>query len=1603
MSQVVYNINGIPTDYTIAGEDIALLSKSQLNVEADRVSDRVRISVAQNGTVVREFIKELPLTIQSNIVELNPLQDGLTLETLSQNAEIVTTTVRYSFIRPFITQGTFYINDVSADRTEVRVKTLAPESVVQTYNALESLLKQGTYASDIRLVLTQNNTLQVINVALFDNDIVLKLNTPLPAGTFSNSLLVLEEQVANPVEYIITSTLIEDKVEMPFIKGPNFNIEVEGQSNVNTEYLDYTELFAYPVTGSFNRLLSELDGTGIDINIDYTDFSNFVHFSSAKERLANFKYKVELIQQYETEKQSAASITNANTVVSSSNTYYDNLIENILNKFDGYERYLYYESSSITWPKQSSIRPYLNVTASDTQVDNWFTEQYTSASLYDELNESGLEYTIPEFIRQNDDNAPYSLFTNMIGQHFDELWLYAKDITSKYDGDNRLNYGLSKDLIAKALQSFGVKLYSSNFSVGNLSSLLLGEWYDSGSENIATFVTASNEPTPDKEVLLETYKRIYHNLPYLIKTKGTERGLRALINCFGLPDKFLQIREFGGVDRDGYPEYLLTELDDFLGTQAYQELVTRQQGPHFGPDYEPVDKIRLDNTGSLVDGKTLSIYTSTIKEDTKYTQDSHLLEVGFSPTYAVNEYIQNHITASFNIDNYIGDPRHSTHRRYYDLEPIVSSSLGALERYDVFDFVRLIKFYDNQLFKMIKDFVPARAVTDSGIIIKPHLLERSKYPVPAYEGTRPEYSASIDTVFVSSSDGGVLSNYTTAYTRTITSSLGIVVDQISTEEAKYTGELQGTEIKVTSGELNDENPFKEILHPKAEYDYAYSYIGEGTNNYIYGYPLPIGQVSILWREGKGGVYYATHIKIRLAPATGSINFEDSFREGIDIINIGGTEYPVSSITIGGTVALITLQPEAAALGFSPNPALLPITQSVSNVEVFIDPYIPSKFSNSEYNALLNNATISTNSAKVQQVDYSSGVLIPHNIDALRSGSAQPADLQEYLYNSNGFISSRYRGKQLNGVQYNKYTTGDISYGANPVAENKSTYFTYFNEISDASPVIKEHLNVDLRYLVDDEGTYLDIQANSEEFQLLQQTFRDGGLSKVSLDNTTYLGFNMSSINGEHKVMKTGKRVEAVVFSHSSSLGSNYTGSIQFGDDPDVNDYRGRHNLLVNQDPTYVKKDTGYVLLYDNTVSQGADGSYDTVSGEYTLGDTSTFNIFFNVVTLFDSLDNKTAFNKKDDIEVIVEYNAGSGWSQLQHDLVDLQGSVVLKKPAIGGPASLIGAGVGTATAGTLTGVALATGAYGALGTATALFGAAAIGAPVLLVLGAAGLVAGAAIGLGVGSLIRPTLVGDPYEFQAEAGSSDNLIELVAKPFYKSTGAPAPLQAGDRVRVRFFSKEGDFEIKAKSRLEVRQAINPVISWDSSYWLAGSNLWFPLATGEYLVDGSKYLFSLGNNIAEIYGTRQYSSGSANNDYELPQLPFLVKPGDQIRFMNDEKHTYNIVRVKPPGIPGEFDVQSGGTWNDSGSLLVLELDPPLIPALTGSFNPLATNWDNPIDSFLIRTFVDDPKNVIIDGTKPSGSTSGGILQPEYITNTTQTTIKRILPNLRKELLGG
>jgi hypothetical protein len=712
----------------------------------------------------------------------------------------------YNFLNN-ISPEEFFIQEISADRTELRVLPVSPTfDATALVNEIKQGISTGAYFNEFRLNFGGNDLLIGLNIDI-KNSVLVKLYEPLPAIYTTKSRFTFDEIVSDSVVFEIQAEFIPDAPVYPTLRGANFNIDTGEERVQPTEYFDYNNLYSFDVTSSLHGVITQLSSSGVELSIDYTGYENFIHFSSAEERLRNFHYKMGLLEQY-------------NYSASISTTYqpqYDNLTKGIISKFDDYEKYLYFKSGSKAWPKTNANIPYINDTVSNST--SWFNEQVASASLYDELNESRLTYTVPEFIREDSSNAPYNLFLDMIGQHFDNLWIYSKAMTDKYDADNRLDVGVSKDLIRDVLKSFGVKLYSSNFSVSNLAASFIGEFYQSGSEQITTFVTASNDPTPDKDIISETYKRIYHNLPYLIKTKGTERGLRALINCFGIPSGSLTINEFGGINR--------TDTD------------------YFAYGLPAATKIRLDNTGSIVPGSTISYYTSIQKPTIKYNQDIHIIEVGFSPGDQINNYISSQLQGdymaplnyaspylqnaayvaegTFNIDQYIGDPRYMYRDEYRtisgsNLDLQAQQILSGSESYGIYDFVRLIKFFDNQLFKMIKDFTPARTTTTTGIIIKPHVLNRSKIKATSLEWSRPEYSGSIDTAFIQGTEGGtVTSSLDTTHTVTISTLSGSVQKVINNNSPEFNGELGGSVLTVTTQSLNPGNIYRKATYTDLNY------------------------------------------------------------------------------------------------------------------------------------------------------------------------------------------------------------------------------------------------------------------------------------------------------------------------------------------------------------------------------------------------------------------------------------------------------------------------------------------------------------------------------------------------------------------------------------------------------------------------------------------------------------------------------------------------------------------------------------------------------------------------------------------------------------------
>ena len=473
-----------------------------------------------------------------------------------------------------------FISEISSDRTEIRLDSniLSNLDIVEQTNKFTQFREDSTYFVDFYLNFGDNDLIIANNIKLEDANtdnptIVIKLYESLPSEfDLKDELWVvttLSEPLAYQVTFQPTPIVLEDFIP---IQGPNFNLPIKGQVNNSSQNLSYTDIINSAPSSSQDQINSLLEESSIPISVDYTDFSNFIHFSSIQTRIENFNYKVGLIEGYSSSISSLSNVTSSTT----STSIIQSKIANVIKNFDKFEYFMYYDSgSSFSWPKTNTEPPYLLAKATSSAALTWlgsanesstyFGGRLLSASNYDNANPDELKKSIPEYLREDSDNQMYDLFVDMVAQYYDNIWLYTKDITQKYNADNRLDFGVSKELVADAIKDFGLKLYQNNFSTKDLYTAFLGTTPElstfpfpemtgslpapTGFEYVNTLISASNDIIPMDDVNKSLYKRIYHNVPYLLKSKGTIAGLRALITSYGIPDTILRISEFGGKDK----------------------------------------------------------------------------------------------------------------------------------------------------------------------------------------------------------------------------------------------------------------------------------------------------------------------------------------------------------------------------------------------------------------------------------------------------------------------------------------------------------------------------------------------------------------------------------------------------------------------------------------------------------------------------------------------------------------------------------------------------------------------------------------------------------------------------------------------------------------------------------------------------------------------------------------------------------------------------------------------------------------------------------------------------------------------------------------------
>lgn len=374
-----------------------------------------------------------------------------------------------------------------------------------------------------------------------NNSIIVKLYEPLPTAIQTNTQVWISKIQSNPIIETITITGTDDDY-YPSLLGPDFSIAPDNPTGYKV-YTNTTTRGDLDIDAILDnrRDKSIIDTSGLPIeyieNVDDSieehiyQFQNFINFSSAEERAKNYKYKIEvlddLLEQHETLTSGSQSWQDAIHVKQNADKTKAEIIE-LVRSFDGFEGFLY---------------------QNDYKVENeavWYGNLINQAIAYDKNNPNYIVNNIPRHIAEDFENIDFLLLLDMVGQHFDVLWLYISNIKhTKRISEKQYNSLVNNTLAYHTLKSIGLDLV-----------------YPFNREQMLPHV---------KRAANEVLARILNNSPYILKHKGTRRAMHAIMACYGIPKSLLTIMEFGGPQDPDREENIQFTFDDRTASVVFNE------------------------------------------------------------------------------------------------------------------------------------------------------------------------------------------------------------------------------------------------------------------------------------------------------------------------------------------------------------------------------------------------------------------------------------------------------------------------------------------------------------------------------------------------------------------------------------------------------------------------------------------------------------------------------------------------------------------------------------------------------------------------------------------------------------------------------------------------------------------------------------------------------------------------------------------------------------------------------------------------------------------------------------------------------------------------
>lgn len=445
------------------------------------------------------------------------------------------------------------VKEISPDRTEIKFQV--DKKYVNEIGQFQSQVLDLTNSNILNNLVVNfgfNQIQKVINIRVENELIYVKLYQPIFDEVIEKDFAWFDFEVIDP--YVDKVVLVQPIIggEVNYLQGPNFDLDTNLYNSNSTPFKSWNDILDSNLPTNQRVIEQSLSGSSIPLNVDYTSFDNFVFYSSAEERLRNLHYKVSKIEEYSASISILQNSTASQTFyISSSVDLNKRRIDQITSNFTPFEKWVYYESTqslfshansgSITpWPKRIYNGTWLNWSISSSIATTWYNTIVTSASNYDLDNYNRLYWAIPEHIYMDPGNADFILFVDLVGEHFDTLYAHIKALTKIHEKEEHPQRGVSGELLPHIAASFGWQLQNTK-QLSDIWKYKLGVNQTGQYEN-----TGSLFDIPGESQSHQIWRRIVNNLPYLLKTKGTSRSIKALMSIYGIPNTVISIKEYGG-------------------------------------------------------------------------------------------------------------------------------------------------------------------------------------------------------------------------------------------------------------------------------------------------------------------------------------------------------------------------------------------------------------------------------------------------------------------------------------------------------------------------------------------------------------------------------------------------------------------------------------------------------------------------------------------------------------------------------------------------------------------------------------------------------------------------------------------------------------------------------------------------------------------------------------------------------------------------------------------------------------------------------------------------------------------------------------------------